>query len=153
MFIESGGSIYESSKEWVAFKGSDPSALAIQFKLKFFKNLEDVTFPSCNNPKNFSSPLDINSTSMGSSKQKIRKFMSISPFIANFLDLSPSMELSDIFVHCLDAANSFNVKPNMLNGFTKNYEEKRDLIKLMWAESMGKVTTTIYIDSLDPDVM
>ena len=79
--------------------------------------------------------------------------MAISPFIANSLDFSPSMQPSDVLVHCLVKKNSFDVKHEGLNGFPKAEEETRYLIEFMWEASMGKVTSNIYIYSLDPHIL
>ena len=141
------------SKKWVALKGTGPSALAIQFDLKFFENSEDVTSLILTNLKKFSTLSNVNSTSTESIKQKILKFVAIPPFIANSYDSSSPMKLLDVPVHFLAETNSFDTKHKGLNGFPKAEEETRHLIKFMWEASMVKFPTTIYINSLDPHVL
>ena len=79
--------------------------------------------------------------------------MVIPHFITNSLDLSPSMQSSEVLMLCLVEINSFYENHKVLNGFPKDDEETRDLIKFLWAASMVKVTSTIYIDSSDPHVL
>ena len=98
---EIGESIIDPQKKWVALKGMGPSALAIQFKMKFFENTEDMTLPNQKNINKFSSPLDVNSIYPGSNQQKIRKFVAISTFIANYPNLSPPMQPQYVILHCL----------------------------------------------------
>ena len=79
--------------------------------------------------------------------------MSIPPFIANSLESSPSMQPSDVLLHCIVATNCFNAKHKDLQGFSKAGEDTRDLINLLWPASMVKVSAAIYINSLHPHVL
>ena len=66
-----------------------------------------------------SSPFYVNSTSTGSSKQNIKKFMAFPSLIAKFLDLSPSMQPSEVLAHRLAVTNSFDTKNKGLKRFQR----------------------------------
>ena len=138
---------------WVTLKGTGPSSLSIQFKLTILENPEYMTVPIWTNFKKVFPPSGVNSTSPGSIKRKIINFMAIPPLIANSLDSSTSMQPLNVIVHCLVATNRFDSKTKGFGQVYKAWGRSKRSLKNVLVSEHEKSPTTIYIYSLDPQVL